>query len=653
MRAQAKLVPIAHHAIRDERDADRRREATIRCSAGAAIRFVLAPRLLRFHVGTTRALALIRGTDLVVCMPPSFHTERDPIMTAKRIHAAFAVLGLSLLSLPASAQEQPGYASNHFNPSERGSQWFVLDSLDMRGNGRLALGLVNDYSYRSLVDYAHDGSVNQSIVRNQYLAHLGGSVVLGDRFRIGLSVPLQLFADGHTVAVNGVVHRPSEDVAAGDVRIGTDVRILGSYGDAATLAGGVQLFLPSGSQTAYTGDGKPRVHPHLLFAGRASALTYAANLGFMYRVRDEEFGDGKIGSQLTFGASAGVRVADDKLVIGPEIYGSTVTARAFENRTTPLEVLLGAHYDLGANLRGGLGLGTLLTRGYGAPVARALLSIEWVPGNAKEDAPPPPPDDRDGDGITDCADACGFVKGVKSDDPSKNGCPLPNDTDGDGVTDDVDACPRAVGPASPDPAKNGCPPATVGDQDGDGVPDVDDACPGTAGVRTADAKTNGCPDQDRDHDGVPNDVDACPDEAGKPDPDPKKNGCPKAFLQGGTIKIVDQVRFKNASAEIVPGPDSEGVLQAVVTVLKAHPEVKKVRVEGHTDDKGLPASNKTLSQARAASVVKWLTEHGIAADRLDAVGYGDERPLEPNKDDESRSKNRRVEFHVEQAGSGQ
>ncbi len=602
-------------------------------------------------------------------------------MAARRIHAVGVALGFSLFSLPASAQEQPGYASNHFNPSERGSQWFVLDSLDMRGHGRLALGLVNDYSYRSLVDYRSDGTVAASMVRNQYLAHLGGAVTLADRFRLGLSVPLQIYADGHTATMNGVVHRPAEDVAAGDVRLSGDVRLFGEHGDAATMAAGVQLFLPAGTESAYTGDGKPRVMPHLLFAGRASSIAYAAKAGFMYRVRDEAFGDGQIGSQLVYGASVGALLADDKLIVGPEVFGSTVTSsgRAFENRTSPLEVLLGAHYDVGENLRIGAGLGTQLTRGYGAPVARGLLSFEWVPGNAKEEAEAKKVEDHDGDGIPDCEDACSFVKGPKSDDPAKNGCP-PADADGDGIPDDVDACPSVPGPASSEPGKNGCAADSDGDgildhqdacpsekgkpsvdplqngcpdrdRDGDGIPDSEDACPSTKGVKTNDPRTNGCADPDRDHDGVPNDVDACPDEPGKVDPDPKKNGCPKAFVSQGQIKITDQVRFKNASAEIVKGKDSEAILQAVLAVLQAHPEITKVRVEGHTDDRGAPAANKALSTARAASVVKWLVDHGIAKERLTSAGFGEEKPLEPNTSEESRSRNRRVEFHVEQAGS--
>lgn len=574
------------------------------------------------------------------------------MITRTRGSLSLLAIAAALAVAPkASAQEQAGYASNHIDLSERGSRWFVLDSVDIQGNGRLALGVVNDFSYRSVVRYDGDGNAANSIVRNQYVLNLGGSVVVADRVRIGVGVPLQLFADGHMTVINGTVHRPSEDIAVGDVRLSVDGRLLGAPGDVASLAVGAALFAPSGTPSAYTGDGKPRVEPRVAFAGRTTSFAYAAKLGVMFRARDEAWGDGRIGHSLTGGLAAGVLLADGKLLVGPELFGSTGLSGG--ERVTPLEALLGAHLDVAKELRFGLSAGAGLTRDYGAPVARGLLSFEWVPGDAKPE-PPPPVVDRDGDGITDCEDACSFVKGVASADPAKNGCPL--DTDSDGVPDTIDACPTVPGIASADGAANGCPQ----DSDRDGVVDAEDACPRDPGKRTADPKTSGCPEvkapppppnPDRDGDGVLNDVDACPDEPGKSDPDPKKNGCPKAFLQGGTIKITEQVKFKTASAEIVAGKESSDILDAVVAVLKAHPEIKALRVEGHTDDRGDAAMNKTLSQARAESVAKWLETHGIEKSRLAAAGFGADKPIESNATEQGRTNNRRVEFHVEQ-GSG-
>jgi outer membrane protein OmpA-like peptidoglycan-associated protein len=70
----------------------------------------------------------------------------------------------------------------------------------------------------------------------------------------------------------------------------------------------------------------------------------------------------------------------------------------------------------------------------------------------------------------------------------------------------------------------------------------------------------------------------------------------------------------------------------------------KLEVQGHTDNVGNDAYNQTLSEARAKAVATWLTQHGVAADRLTAKGYGKTKPVADNGSDEGRAKNRRVEI---------
>jgi outer membrane protein OmpA-like peptidoglycan-associated protein len=156
---------------------------------------------------------------------------------------------------------------------------------------------------------------------------------------------------------------------------------------------------------------------------------------------------------------------------------------------------------------------------------------------------------------------------------------------------------------------------------------------------------------DRDRDGVVNDADACPDQAGAPDADPKKNGCPKAFLDHGVIKITEQVRFRTNSAEIDPGKESLDVLSAILAVLQQHPEIARLRIEGHTDDRGDATKNKELSKSRAEAVVAWLASKGIEKSKLTAVGIGADKPIETNATEVGRAANRRVELHVEQGSA--
>ncbi|MDB4942324.1 MAG: Outer rane lipoprotein omp16 precursor [Labilithrix sp.] len=578
---------------------------------------------------------------------------------------------LVLMEGDASAQSVArGFAINRFEPSERGSDWFTNESLDLRGNLRPAFGVIADYQYRPLVTYRADGDVHRSIVRNMLALHAGGSVNLFDRLRLSVSVPLIPFVDGHTDALpDGRVYpSPTHEQALGDVRAAADLRLLGSYGDAFQLAVGAQVWFPTGSEGTYSGDGAFRVQPRVLAAGDVGVFAYAARVGFQYRNRSEDFGPSAIGSELAFGGSVGLRLADRKVTVGPEVFGSTVLDDAFAKRATPLEGILGAHWSPIEELRFGAGVGTGLTRGYGSPEFRALLGVEVMQAivtdrdgdgiadkddacpdvkgvtssdPAKNGCPPEKPADRDGDGIFDKDDACVDEPGVRTSDPRTNGCPP--DRDRDGIPDDKDACVDVPGVKTADPKTNGCPP----DTDGDGVLDKDDACPAVPGLKTTDPKTNGCPDPDRDKDGIPNDDDACPDEPGDKSQDPKKNGCPKAFVKDDQIRILDQVKFKTGSADIVPGKESEEILEAVSALMKAHPEIQKVRIEGHTDNRGTAALNKKLSADRAGSVVKWLAAHGIDRSRMTSQGFGPDRPIAENTTDEGRQNNRRVEFHIE------
>jgi outer membrane protein OmpA-like peptidoglycan-associated protein len=90
-------------------------------------------------------------------------------------------------------------------------------------------------------------------------------------------------------------------------------------------------------------------------------------------------------------------------------------------------------------------------------------------------------------------------------------------------------------------------------------------------------------------------------------------------------------------------PESQKVLGDVLSLLQAQPDWK-MKIEGHTDSTGTKAGNLTLSQQRAAAVVAWLAENGIAHERLTAIGLGDTKPIADNATDEGRAHNRRVEL---------
>ena len=229
--------------------------------------------------------------------------------------------------------------------------------------------------------------------------------------------------------------------------------------------------------------------------------------------------------------------------------------------------------------------------------------------------------DADGDGIEDSKDSCPNEAGSKE----MNGCP---DSDGDGVADKDDACPNEAGSK----AMNGCP-----DADGDGVADKDDACPSEAGP----AENKGCPWPDTDGDGVLDKDDACPEVAGTV----ANQGCPEVTeeVQKQLNDYARTILFDTGKSSIKA--ESTSVMVDIIQILNEYPTAK-FTVEGHTDSVGSANLNQKLSDSRANSVRDFLIEKGIGADRLTAIGYGEDKPIATNNTRAGRAQNRRVEINL-------
>jgi len=92
-------------------------------------------------------------------------------------------------------------------------------------------------------------------------------------------------------------------------------------------------------------------------------------------------------------------------------------------------------------------------------------------------------------------------------------------------------------------------------------------------------------------------------------------------------------------------PDAERVLRQKVEVLRASPDVR-LRLEGHTDERGSAEYNQALGSRRAQAVLEFLLEHGISETRFVATSYGEERPLVAASNEDAWAQNRRVEFVI-------
>ncbi len=268
--------------------------------------------------------------------------------------------------------------------------------------------------------------------------------------------------------------------------------------------------------------------------------------------------------------------------------------------------------------------------------------------------------DRDGDGYDDEKDTC-------PDDPEDfdsfeddDGCP-DKDNDQDGVLDASELkdgrwinldkkgnqdCRNEPEDKDGFEDEDGCPDP---DNDQDGILDDPDKCPNDPEDIDNFEDEDGCPDPDNDQDKILDKDDKCPDDPEDYDGDEDEDGCPdlKAKFDGCSVVISEKVFFKFNKWDI--DPRSYELLNDVATVMNQKQILDaglKFRVEGHTDSKGSNRYNKKLSQRRADAVRDYLVKKGVASDRLQAVGFGEEMPIDTNRTSAGRARNRRVEFNV-------
>lgn len=254
------------------------------------------------------------------------------------------------------------------------------------------------------------------------------------------------------------------------------------------------------------------------------------------------------------------------------------------------------------------------------------------------------PGDSDHDGVVDSDDQC--PQDMEDLDGFKDGDGCPDlDNDNDGVPDTVDACP--VQPEDRDGYNDGdgCPEL---DNDGDGIADTQDQCPNERGT----PERNGCPVYDRDSDGINDDKDLCADQPETLNAYMDEDGCPdvkptRVEVTANQIVIKQRINFATGKTTILA--DSFAVLDDVAQVMKDYPNIT-IEIAGHTDNVGDDNANQRLSKARADAVFEYLVRRGIAASRMQTVGYGETRPIDTNRTDEGRQNNRRVEFNILSGG---
>ncbi|MEO8150561.1 MAG: OmpA family protein [Bacteroidia bacterium] len=113
----------------------------------------------------------------------------------------------------------------------------------------------------------------------------------------------------------------------------------------------------------------------------------------------------------------------------------------------------------------------------------------------------------------------------------------------------------------------------------------------------------------------------------------------EALNKTGSVALY--INFETGKADIKP--ESQNIIDQITEMLKANPTLK-ISINGHTDNVGTPASNQTLSESRAKSVMNALIAKGIDKSRLSAKGWGQTKPVADNDTEDGKAKNRRVEI---------
>jgi outer membrane protein OmpA-like peptidoglycan-associated protein len=629
--------------------------------------------------------------------------------TCPRLLASSVALS-AMLSSSTSAQVVGNVPGERFRPSTTSNGILdvesgkVVDHLDY--NAALWAG----YALNPLVVYRGNDRAG-SLVEHRIGANAVLSLGLFNWLELAADLPVIVFQAANNGTLAAGTTDGLSATGLGDVRLVPKLRLLRAASNQLVDLAIIPAFtfptgLPGGS--SYTGEDQFTFLPELAMSrgfdeGAIAGLKLAANMQYRLRPEARTLLGTDFGNEIVVRGGVGYRFHEQfelpLEIDGSAVLGTQASAPFASTNTTPAEVLAGVKYDVvrlpaAAGAGHGFivqlfgGVGTAVSGGAGAPDFRVFAGIRGEkPADIdhdddgiadKRDACVNEAEDKDGfkdddgcpdldndnDGVADVIDACANEAEDTDSFKDEDGC-VDADNDGDGVLDAADSCRDVAGPNDnagcpwPDADKdgifdkddqckdvagiaalNGCP-----DKDGDGITDASDACVDLAGP----ARLKGCPDTDGD--GFTDNVDKCPTEAETVNNVTDDDGCPdqgKVLVSLTTEKIVilDKVFFDTGKSTIQS--KSFGLLDQVSTILRSHQEIAKVRIEGHTDDKGEDAANLKLSQERADAVRAYLTSKGIDAARLVAEGLGETRPATTGTTSAAREQNRRVEFVIVQ-----
>ena len=546
------------------------------------------------------------------------------------------------------AQDVPELQLQQFRPAAGPADYLNAYS------SAVAPHLVPDFGF--YLDFADDPlkvpSVNaalNAVMENQATLSLMGNLGLFDMFEVGLLLPVTVFQasdDLSPVLDPDVAGAEVPSWGNNDPRITVKYQLWDLLKDPLGIGFVLNGWVPVGLNDRFTGD--QSFSMEALAVGEVwvvRGIRVAANAGYRYRNTRVQVRDSFIGDELRWAVAANIPLWIKTLDAIVEFDGGIGIAKKTDGRQgirpgeVPAEVKVAGRWRIHDDWSVTTGIGGAMNKeAIGTPDVRFIIGLSghWVSGGQWGF-------DYDKDGIYGIHDKCPNDPEDFDGHEDLDGCPEP-DNDGDGVPDEFDKCDNtpegvAVGP-------DGCP---DNDLDGDGIPNDRDKCPEDPEDLDRFEDHDGCPDVDNDQDGIPDPADNCPNKPENMNDFLDDDGCPddpndKVHISRDRIIITEQVHFETGKAKIKR--ESFEILDAVVKVMNENPQIIKIRVEGHTDSRGSDEMNLELSDDRAASVMDYLTSNGVAAGRLEAVGYGETKPIKDNETADGRAANRRVEFTI-------
>ena len=528
----------------------------------------------------------------------------------RRTDLTAATLAVVLAFSPV-AEGQSGIDSQTLHLTAAGTSLLGNHTADTLGQWGYTATVSSQFQQDPLV-VVRDGEILRRVMAGRLDLTTHGAVGLLRWLDVGFDVPVVAYVDGLTIGDATI-----GGSGLGDVRVWTKAMALHQARFGVDLGFVATLGVPTGDPEALTGAGEVTFDGAVLLGGKlAGGLRLGLSLG--YRVAPSAPSAGALqflgDDRITFSVAGSYRHRGTALTGTVRVFGATRAFSPFEElEETNLEAIASIAWNPAWGLALEAGGGAGLMPGAGTPTYRVFAQVGWSMPNRPEMVPEAP-SDRDGDGIIDREDDC-------PDDPE----------DRDGF-EDSDGC--------PDP-----------DNDEDGILDAQDDCPDEPEDKDAFEDEDGCPDLDNDKDGIPDLKDKCPLKPETKNGIEDDDGCPDKALveydpEAGRIRILLEamVHF-DWNADDVPD-QYKAVLKQVAHVMKVHPEIKLLRVEGHTSWTGDHAWNMELSRRRAATVTGWLMHFGLQPERVIARGYGFTQLRVKKRGPKFNWVNRRVEFVI-------